>query len=154
MKTMEELELMPIPALRGIVLNLTGNEPQAKISKAKLVQLVYDLQQPDASEPAREPEKSDEPATGGEEKEADASELSVDENDDLVGESLPPRKNVNLDVDNPTRQQVLDAVAHLGISTEVDDDGVTFIKGEKRTYVSTKQPLRRILSTAEIFARR
>lgn len=52
MKSLDELELLNMEQLKGIATSL-GATPKANILKAQLVQLVYDLQQPDAP-PAEE----------------------------------------------------------------------------------------------------
>ena len=49
MKTMEELNLMTVPQLKGIATGL-GVETKANVKKDDLVRLVYDVQQPDAVE--------------------------------------------------------------------------------------------------------
>lgn len=49
MKTLEELEMMNAAQLRGIAQSLGGN-PATNMAKPKLVQLVYDLQQPTPEE--------------------------------------------------------------------------------------------------------
>lgn len=67
MKTLEELEQMTVDQLKGIATGL-GADPKANIRKPELVQMVYDIQQPDAPDaedntPA-EPEVSKEVTTG------------------------------------------------------------------------------------------
>lgn len=49
MKTLEELEEMTVEQLKGIATGL-GAEPKANIRKPELVQMVYDIQQPEAPE--------------------------------------------------------------------------------------------------------
>lgn len=72
MKTLEDLNLMSTSALQQAHLQLTGNKPQANLTKAQLVQRVYDLQQPDPIEP---------PAAEDPQTQTDA--------DDLLGDADP-----------------------------------------------------------------
>lgn len=95
MKSFEELEIMTVPQLKGIAESLAVNVP-ANISKAKLVQLVYDVQQPapdeDKTDPAPDPVKE---LTIAEEFEAKKQEIAdffegeiVDTEDEIEGEQV------------------------------------------------------------------
>lgn len=118
MKSIQDLNLMTVPMLEKIHLDLTGNQPKKGLTKSQLVQRVFDLQQADPEpqeKPQEKPEeaKSDEGATppaensaadandfddlvGGEDDEAEGDDNSADSlsvnDEDLIGEETPQPK--------------------------------------------------------------
>lgn len=77
MKTFEDLEGMTVAQLTAIATDL-GLSPNAKIKKPELVQLVYDAQQPEPTEPveAEAPVGEKRPVTTGEEFEGKLKEIA------------------------------------------------------------------------------
>lgn len=178
MKSLEDLNLMTVPMLEKIHLDLTGNKPKKGLTKQQLTQRVFELQQPDPTPP--EAPKSDEGATppvessaadandfddlvGGDEDEpedaqGDADSLSVNDEEDLIGDEptpqpkLPSKVDVKVSDAHANRADVDRALAHLPIKVEHDETGLTIIAGSKRIYTTIKQPLHVIVATAEAFA--
>lgn len=151
-KSYEELEAMKVPVLEGIFKDLTGNEAKRGLKKAELVQLVYDLQQPD--QPQENANGDGETATFD-----DAYDLADLEGDEPETEeetpTEPPRpakkviKHTNTDADP---REVAEALAHTGLKVAVEGNVVTLEKGTQKIHTTVKQPLYRIVKTAEAFA--
>lgn len=169
MKSLEDLNLMTMPMLEKIHMDLTGNKPKFGMTKPKLVQRVYDLQQP--APPSTEDQESSKDDTQGAENSA-AGENSLDDlmgddaaakdlsvgDEDLIGEDpatepvMPAKWNAPHSDKAATHKDVKKALAHLPLQIEADETGITIISGSKRLYTTINQPLHRIVATAETFA--
>lgn len=160
MKTLEDLNLLPTAALQEIYLELTGNKPKSSLNKAQLVQAVYEVQQPDADVKDATGDESNDEET--EKSLSDADALSVEEEeDDLIGDApggdlgpdLPAKREFTRSDKDANVEEIAKALAHLPIQVVVDDVTVTLTKGSKEICTTVKQPLYRIVATAETFAR-
>lgn len=167
MKSMEDLNLMSVPMLEKIHLDLTGNKPKKGLTKQQLVLSVFDLQQADPTPPeeSKTPD-SDEGATPPAENSTagandfddltgdDADALSANDDEDLIGEApAAPAKwqGPHSDTDaNP--EDVKRALSHLPLVVEFDQSGMTLRNGSKSIYTTIRQPLHVIVATAEVFA--
>lgn len=172
MKSMEDLNLMTVPMLENIHLQLTGNKPKKGLTKQQLVLSVFDLQQADPTPP----ETPEAPKSGdgdtppaennaagandfddltGDVGDADADALSVNDDEDLIGEAAPqaperweaPHSNEEARFEDIER-----ALRHLPLRIVPDETGITLHKGSKSIYATIRQPLHVIVATAEAFA--
>lgn len=157
MKTLEDFELMTVPVLKGIITELTGNAPKNDAKKAELVQLAYDLQQPVPQETQPEPAAEDEAPVD----EQSAADLSVEDEDDLVGDApaptpepvRPAKVEVPVSTSDAKIKDIEKALAHVDATIEVGNECVIVRKGAKRMTTTVKQPLHRIVKAVELFAR-
>lgn len=189
MKSIEDLNLMGVPALQGIHLQMTGNKPKANMSKQQLVMRVFELQQPDPVAP-KAPERVEGATEGASNQPAKAESLAADDlsvdddapaadptdpnsadflsvsdeepgNDDLIGDApapvglqLPAQEHFAVSDAQAVHGEVHRALAHLPVQVAVDQDVVTIRKGGREICTTMKQPLHRIVSAAESFARK
>lgn len=78
----------------------------------------------------------------------------VDADADLVGDVGGPEQKVFPHTDEQAKvKDIPVALAHLPIMVHISDGLVHLTKGGKRLDTTVKQPLHRILATAEVFAR-
>ena len=82
MKTVEDLEMMTVPQLKGIATNL-GVDVKVNIKKPELVKLVFDIQQPEPQPEEVVKEKPQKPITMADEDELLVLELEEFQNDGL-----------------------------------------------------------------------
>ena len=72
---------------------------------------------------------------------------------DILDEDEHPAKvEVPVSDADATFDGVEEAVAHLPVTVDRDETGITFRCGGKSLYASIKQPLHRIVATVEAFA--
>lgn len=125
-KTLEEVMLMDVPQLKGILSSLDIPFPDLDYRKSenkqKLVQLVFDIQQPD-----------------------------VDQEQELDAVPLDPQESINPSVEEI--EQALSPLRDHGLKYEIRESTIKLIFNNCSNTLTLFQPLSRTVSMARNFCR-